>query len=199
MLYLAIMEWVISQEEADIILTTYQRSGSHFLLYCVGQLVDVKIHKSHDHIYSNKPVFSIIRNPLESIASHSAMNLHFDKSYDYETSLRGCIDDYIGFYKYLKTVDYIFLYEQVILDPKPIINKIADISNVKMKAGAVMFPLEYIKNDIKTKMDNHGSVASSKDLLDYHEIVKRLESIDLSECLSLYQEAYDRAILFPEI
>jgi hypothetical protein len=184
------MEWIIGPKEADIILTTYQRSGSHFLLYCVGQLADVKIHKTHEQVSADIPIFSIVRNPFDSIASHAAMSIHFKDDSIQDINLEGFVESYKSFYEYLRTVDYIFSYDQVISDPTPIIHKIAEITNVPIKSDGALFALDYIKNDIKSTME----VASSRALPSYQEMVKRLSSVDLSECVSLYEEALARAI-----
>jgi hypothetical protein len=191
------MEWPITKEEADIVLATYQRSASHFFLYCAGQLADIKIHKTHEQASYDIPVFSIIRNPFASISSHAAMKFHLDKSSSFDTALQGCIDDYVSFYEYLKTVDHIFIYEQVISNPKPVIAEIAKIVNVPMNVHGSLLSLDYIQNDVAKNMEDAGAIASSKNLLHYEQAIEILGYSDMSKCLSLYEKAYARATFFP--
>lgn len=192
------MEWPVTKQEADIVLATYQRSASHFFLYCAGQLADIKIHKTHGLGPYDTPVFSIIRNPFQSISSHAAMKFHLDKSSSFDTVLQGCIDDYVAFYESLKTVEHIFIYEQVISDPKPIVAEIAKIVNVPMNVHGSLFPLDYIQSDVAKNMEDAGAIASSKELLHYDQAIEVLGYSDLSKCLDLYEKAYARATFFPK-
>ena len=185
------MTWGTPEEEADIVLTSYPRSGSHFLLHYLEEVSETKFCKTHEKMHSKKPTFSIIRNPFDSIASLVAMTVHFDNTISHDEYIIEALTEYVNFYEYLKGIDYIFSYDKVILNPDPAVHKILAVIGKQLKPGLGPTSLENIRNNLES-LPEKGHSASSTSFAAYNKTVQKLKDVDLSKCFSLYEEALSR-------
>lgn len=179
---------------------TFQRSGSHFLEFCLKESTDLFVTKSHP-IADDKPprpVITIVRDPMESISSILSIKYKFNKDLLTKKILsKPCLDvDSIN--------QFIYSYELIMKKAKIYI-KYNDLSKINLvtkaiaeNLGSQWYPLdtpelqyqEYGKNNIMDWKFNSSRLSDN-----YQDIYDRLSSYDLSECYRLYNESLKKCII----
>jgi hypothetical protein len=179
----------------ELTLTTYFRSGSNFVTHYLTETTDIKIIKTHRKILNNKNIFTIVRDPLDSISSMITM----ENSNGYEVfqdkeryELR--IKDYEDFYIYLlENVEFIINFNSIE-------NKIEEISNLLCKKFGGNKTNQINENNKfewfkKTAKFKDGSISTSKNNIDYNFLRESLKDYDLSKCYQLYNNAISKSII----
>jgi hypothetical protein len=180
----------------ELTLTTWYRSGSNFVMHYIKETTDINIVKTHDKIFNNKNIFTIVRDPFESISSMVTMQYKDNEEYihHYQNACVARIQQYESFYKYiLQNVDFIINFNDIE-------NKIDDVSDLICKTFGGNKTNSVQKNDkfkwfTETATFEKGVIPTSK-THKFHELSKKsLEIYNLSKCYKLYNEALSKSII----
>jgi hypothetical protein len=172
-------------------LTTYPRSGQHFLKEHLEQRFFLENFKYTHEEEENKEctTITIIRNPLESIASWVAMQNYYDKKTNHFLIIKNikfCQAKYNKFYKYiLSNVDIIIDYNYLNSNTEDIIQYIGQkIKNVPNNNNVVL--------NIKDEPDRKHIVSSKKNQ-EYDFILNITKKIDMKNEFELYNLALKKS------
>ena len=173
---------------------TFPRSGSHFLreymIQATGKFL-LSSHEYDDYLKIQDVVkdntITILRNPVDTIASLSVIIKHSKKNIDQEgVSDQSFVDDaksmYIGFYKdIVPRINYVIDYEKLINNPKDV------MKSISAKLRLELITTEY-KNRLVDSPESNYLVTStaSKDYQIFKELVG---NEDLTECWELYNNS----------
>lgn len=127
------------------LITSYPRSGSHFLSDKINSIIGIPTLINHHPIKSD-PGISCIRNPIDSISSWISMTLSASELRDpkfaknsksvelfISTLFTSMSKQYEAFYVFLKKSDHFFInYENLINDPDKVVYDLADKLNLKI-------------------------------------------------------------------
>jgi hypothetical protein len=199
--------------KSDIIISTYPRSGSHFLQNSIHYSTGNFILKTHEPVYDKK-VISIIRNPLDSIVSSVSMHgidrsiVKLNKQMFVNIPYNGLsINDFIvkskakyeSFYQYLYSLDN----NQIIFKYEDLINNIELVIDFLCKEINIIKNIEIDKNIIHNHIYNHiekngitpGYSLTSKKNKDYNEIYSELKNdTDIKKLNDLYDSVLMKCI-----
>jgi hypothetical protein len=184
----------------NLILLTFPRSGmnyfvNYFYQSCSTLLLNFHEYYQIENFLKNKnkkikdfDIFTIVRNPIDTIVSASTMlaNLRNDIEKDL---LKDIIEEtknsYIMFYKNnIPVLKYIVDYNFFIQNPEKTIQYFADIVSIKAKE------ITYVDNLVENM--SAGYLVSSKGKQHYNDILEIIDSVDLQECLDLYNLALSK-------
>lgn len=172
-------------------LTTYPRSGQHFLREHIIQRFSLENFKYTHEEEKNKgcTTITITRNPLESISSWVAMQNHYDKETDYFkiiNNIKICKAKYNKFYKYiLSNVNIIIDYNYLNSNTEDIIQYIGQKINIIPNKNNVIL-------NIKDESDKKHIVSSKKNK-EYDLILNITNQINLDEEFELYNKTLKKA------
>jgi hypothetical protein len=181
---------------ADLKIVTYPRSGSNFLFYYLKNTTDFNITKTHDKVFNNKNIITIIRDPFESISSMITMQYKDLEKYthNHQFACDARIQQYENFYNYiLQNIDFI-------IDFNNIENKIEELSTLLCKTFGgnkindikEVNKFEWFK---KTAILEEGNIPTSK-THKYYELSKEsLSNYSLSKCYKLYNQVLAKSII----
>jgi hypothetical protein len=183
-------------EIIDLTLVTYPRSGSNFLFHYLKHTTDINVMKTHDKIFNNKNIVTIIRDPFDSIASMVTMQYQYLETYkDIESiAIIGRINEYKDFYNYLlQNIEFV-------IDFNNIENKIDEISTKicnyfganKISSIEDENKFEWFK---KTAILEEGNIPTSKDNKFYEFIKECLNQYNLDSCYKLYNRALLKSVI----
>jgi len=171
------------------ILITYPRSGLHFFSTAFEDFTGIHLNSSHEKVYNNKNIITIIRNPLDSISSWYSMN---------KSSKNGNLitdEDYVSIYNNL----YLFFNHRA-----DTIIKFEDMSDNIEKVMEIIcnkYNLEKIRNlDLNLILSNLSKnlkgdvIHTSKNLENYNNDKEYWKTIDLSESIKLYNILKQKSI-----
>lgn len=173
----------------EILIETYPRSGSTFFRQYFFRSTGMAINKTHETIHDidHKYVFTIVRNPIDSIASAFTMEKYYDDGdFKYENFIH-YRDYYISFYKQLlntKNMHYIDFQD-------------LDLINTIVKSMSAELDIKLHKEldpaivHIKNKPE-HKFLKSSKYSNEYQKYLQMVYETDLYECFDLYFEALSK-------
>lgn len=187
------------ENPADLVLTTYFRSGSNFLFAHIYQTSNIIVHKTHEQTTESVPKATIVRKAEECIASALSMWFYYEKSIDKTSPIKKIVDiygpeiekliyKYVEFYKYTEDVDYVFSFEKVVSSPDLVVDKLCKLLNkqrLAIEPELVNFPPSSSERIFLT---------SSRPLSHYEDFKEKVKQYDLSECKSLYEKVLSRAI-----
>ena len=175
----------MTEEIEDMRLITYPRSGQNLFRMLLGQQGHF-IPASHEitDFLDKKQTITIIRNPVESVASAMTMVNFYKKENGY-----GIIPHMLKKYEetYLWLLDnatYIISYEDLIDNPQDTIEKFLD--HFSLKKISVEYQLNLCKDDAK-----EGYLVSSKNVSSYP---KALEYTKTSPFIENAKEVYQRLL-----
>jgi len=180
----------------ELTLTTWYRSGSNFVMHYLKETTDINIVKTHDKIFNNKNIFTIIRDPFESISSMLTMGYKDNEEYihNYQNGCDVRIEQYERFYKYiLQNIDFIVNFNDI----ENKIDKVSDLICQTFGGNKIKNIEEDNKFNwfIKTATFEEGVIPTSK-THKYHELSKQsLEKYNLSKCYKVYNEALSKSII----
>lgn len=172
-------------------LITYPRSGSHLFLDVLHQLIYYKdigsIDKTHDLNYDAKNVLTIARNPLDTIASSSAMRLQYASSSNYKDVIKERSETYLKYYNFFNETNPIIIsYENLYLNPVSSITKFAN------RMGMTIISSLYEPTSFDDFKNNH--LLSSKKNVNYDEIREITKDFVSDEHIRLFNLINDRAL-----
>jgi len=175
------------------ILTTYPRSGQHYLIDLIKQQLGYDLEFTHDLVISGYDKYiSIVRNPYDCILSWVIMEVHCgplegSREFPMKQYMDKAILEYLLYYKYANSkVDILIDYNDLIDYP----NKVID----------------YISNELKLIKQNNDYISTIFDRVEgrflktsttsylYNEIKAELDTRDLSKCYDLYNQAINKCI-----
>lgn len=172
------------------LLVTYPRSGQHYLVDLFKQQLNYDLEYTHDLVIKGYDKYiTIVRDPLECMASWVAMEMHCGplegtKEYPMETYINQAIKEYIIFYTYaLKNVNIFIKYEDLVEFPESV------ISFLSKELGLSLITNNY-KSTIHDYVQGRFLKTSTKSYI-YPEALTMISKKDLSKCYELYQHACD--------
>jgi hypothetical protein len=172
-------------ENAKII--TYPRSGQNLFRDLLDQQ-EYSILHSHEitDFLDKEHVITIIRNPIESVASNMAMMDFYKNLYKEEIGpfmVPSMLKKYEETYAWLlKNATYVILYETLIDNPKNTIEKFLD--DFSLKRADVSYALNLSKDN-----PDHLSLVSSKKVDSYPEYLEHVRtSVFLEDAQKMYQK-----------
>ena len=127
---------VFPNKDCDVILEAFQRSGNTYAYFLTKTLKpELKIaHHTHSvaalklGIKYKKPIITIVREPLDAIASACLYSSNFGHSQ--HSAIERNILDYITFHEFLKKIDRdsfkLFQFNKLVDDPGPLIAYLCD-------------------------------------------------------------------------
>lgn len=175
----------------NIILISFPRSGGNFLLDYIKSQSRIKISYQHHTDTSKKIIMSIVRDPIDSLASLITMQYFFggkllltNKLEDVVTNFS--IPHYLNLYNFLLSKDTIFINYKDFSDMDKLMPKLYNKLNIK----------NYSYDD---DMDEPGGIdkgylATSKNQENYEEVKNILKNINMDKCYDVYKKALDRCI-----
>jgi hypothetical protein len=109
-----------------MIIITYPRSGSHYLRALIVQKLDTRIDGSHLIDDADGFVFTIARNPKDTLQSFITMSSHYHQ----DIGIQAEIDKYTALYGLLYTrANAVIDYDTLIKNPDAVIDSISYILN----------------------------------------------------------------------
>ena len=178
-----------------ILLTTYPRSGQHYLVDLFKQQLNYDLEYTHNLIIKGYDKYiTIIRNPQDCIISWVVMEMHCGplegrKELSSDEYINNAIREYLLFYTYLlKTANIIINYNDLIEYPDKLLVHLSLTLGIKR-----------INNDYKSTIHDHVQgrflkTSTSSNL--YNKIKEQIKNYDLSECTKLYNEAMLKSIFY---
>ena len=165
---------------------SFPRSGSNFIGTNYGNFLDGDVYHSHDisEINDFDTVFSIIRNPFDSISSMVALSLDHSKNIE-DNCIAVCLY-YLAFYHKIlnKPGIYFIKFEDVIDNFVQMIKSVGSIVGHQYNGNTVTVHPDPIQEFLSTSKDNPK----------YKMVCEALEKIDLTKCNKLYSQALERCI-----
>lgn len=165
---------------------SFPRSGSNFIGTNYGVFLDGDVYHSHELSELNDfdLVFSVIRNPFDSIASMVALSI------DHSTKVQ---DNIMAVYYY-----YSIFYHKILSKPEIHFIKFEDIIDNFVDVIKIVGNItghQYTGHTETVKPDPvEEFLSSSKDNSRYNMVVSELKKIDLSKLNKLYETALERCI-----
>lgn len=165
---------------------SFPRSGSNFIGTNYGRLLDSDVYHSHSlsDVSKYDYIFSIIRNPVDSIASMAALSLDTDVSIEDNCKM---LEIYYSTF-YYKIVNNnkinLFKFEDIADNFVLVIKRVADITGLEYNGKVNLIYPEPTEDFLST----------SKNKDHYDLVVDIVRSMDLSKCEELYRQALERCI-----
>jgi hypothetical protein len=181
-----------------VMLHTFQRTGRNFISTAIHQLGGIWIDSSQSNTEIDygqyDKVITIVRNPVDCIASLSLMAEKFNPEISYIDNVAASSSHWIKFHKNSNMVNSVFLnFKELEDDGESFIKKI--LSLVK---------IEQIKNYKDIDFDsllykyekNHetGFTVTEKNNPNYAEVLEYTRGLDLSEHMKIYNDLIKRCI-----
>ena len=174
-----------------VLLTTYPRSGQHYLVDLFKQQLDYDLDFTHDLIIKGYDKYiTIVRNPYDCILSWVIMEVHCgpiegSRAFPMEKYMDKAIREYILFYKYvLKNVDILINYENLVGSPNKVVSYLAQ------ELGLIKQSDSYNSTIVDRVSGRFLRTSTTSHL--YDEIKKELDSRDLSQCYDIFNIAISK-------
>ena len=149
------------EKNDEIIISTYPRSGSHYLKNLFTQKLDLNLKKTHDPFYNSQNKITIARNPIDSITSAMVME-HRDPMFYTPEKLDSQIELYDNFYtQILIDFKYIINYEVLKTNPDYVVNFFSKEFNKKVNQNKYINSFDQVIN----RYDKYLITAKSKPVL----------------------------------
>jgi hypothetical protein len=178
------------------ILLCYPRVASRFFTSAFEERTNVYIEKTHDPDYLFLPehdIISIVRKPLDAIASEISMGHFLNKTPENDQIF---VDKFIERYVKINTVvlkkaKIILTYEDVIGNVDLAVERAIKTINIKKNKNTN----KPNKTEIKDMFDPlSGYLVSSKSYNQYEKIKEKVLGFDLSRANEVYDAAAKRAV-----
>lgn len=170
-------------------MVTFPRSGVNYFAEYFCQLTGLYLPRSHDPLDAvDKHMFSIVRNPIDTIASSSAMLLTTNNNLNFENSIKNISNYYYTFYNQIinQRSNMLVGYDNFIANPSnTVVNFIEYLG------------LDYKIAEYKNELKNHDDyIVTSKKTKIYNEVLEYTKKLDLSNHLKEYNIALARVAFF---
>jgi len=173
----------MKKEIEDIRLITYPRSGQNLFRMLLAQQ-GYAISSSHNtaDFLDKKHVISIVRNPIDSVASAMAMIDFYKKENSYEI-IPQMLKKYEETYTWLlENATYIISYEDLTNDPKNTVEYFLDYFS--LKRSEVNYELNLSRDD-----PSQGYLVSSKNVDSYKDALEYTKTAPfLQDAKEIYQK-----------
>jgi len=182
-----------------MLFVSYPRTGVNFLSNAIEFKTGVKIKYTHSHHVDDKVILNIVRDPKDSMISWiSMMDHHGDKGVK-NNDLNSLIEviaknKYISMYKFLLSLDTIFINYHDFNNIDKLIYSISNILNISCNDKKINKEEIYQSINSKENFISHGYLVTSKSTNEYLYYKDKIDKIDISECYDLYYKALDRCI-----
>jgi hypothetical protein len=168
-------------------MVTFPRSGVNYFADFFYQLTGQDLPRSHEPMDSmGKQMFSIVRNPVDTIASATAMYLTSYSHLTTEQVAESFSKQYYAFYSQILNngPNLIIDYEKFIENPSKVLLNFIQFLGIRYRV------VEY-KNELK----NHDDyIVSSKTSSIYSDILNYTKTLDLSNHTKEYELALARSV-----
>lgn len=163
-------------------LITYPRTGSHYLRELLLQKLDISMSVSHLKDEALGFVFTIARDPYETLQSFLTMCAHYNQGNRAMAEIENCSN----LYRYLHTrANVVIDYDTLVKNPDKVVQAISDV------VGKPVIDHPY-KDTIVDKPDKRHLVSSLTSEL-YN--TKHLDGCDLSDVYSAYHLLLSRRLV----
>lgn len=174
------------------------RSGSHYLQNLLLARLGIfagRYHKISQIQNQNGIIISIVRNPLESIASDFAKEIYFLKNHeDSQEFIDFVSKSNYGFVDSMNSIidnaDIIVDFDELVSNPELIVEKIAK----KLKMRIFNNDVDISVKDNPEGHPTNPFVPSSKNLPTYSWVYNAVSKADISESVDAYNKALAMAI-----
>ena len=103
---------------------TYPRTGSHYLRQLLIQKLNTRVKSSHEAIHAEGFVFTIARNPKDTLQSFITMSAHYDQ----EIGIQAEIDKYTALYGLLyNRANVVIDYDTLVKNPDKVVEALSNI------------------------------------------------------------------------
>jgi hypothetical protein len=182
-----------------MIFVSYPRTGVNFLSNSIEIKTGVKIKYTHSHHVDDKIILNIVRDPKDSMVSWiSMMGSHGDpgvKNNDFNSVIEVIAKNkYISMYKFLLSLDTIFINYHDFNNIDKLIYTISNILNLPYKDTLIDKKQIYSSINSKENFISKGYLITSKNTEGYLDYKEKISEIDLSECYDLYYKALKKCI-----
>ena len=170
---------------SNVYFVTYPRSGLNYFAEYFEQSTGHRLPRSHSYDDDFKgETFTIVRDPLETIVSHSSMFLSFNEDRDVPGITDYVANAYYKFYNNIinKKINNVISYKSFIENPKDIQEKFIK------HLGMQYFDVKYT-NYLKPHDDY---IVTSKETKQYEEVLKYAKTLDLSAQYTEYAIALEK-------
>lgn len=198
------------------LLRTYPRSGSNYLFNLFLQSTGFHLDRTHSskkgcpyfwYLFQEdnkeKHIFSIIRDPVETITSSYVMGIShiftddtFDRnSFNINSISRG-LKTYLYWYKNLE-IDktHIIKYETLIANPRLVVDRVANILGLVVQNYEYVDNLKNTQQNVENQTTSNYLVSSKNMPKTYDFVYDFVSKLDLSALYDAYNKVYDSAIL----
>lgn len=174
-----------------LLLTTYPRSGQHYLVDLFKQQLNYDLEYTHDLVIKGYDKYiTIVRNPYDCILSWVVMECHCgpaenSKVYPMEQYMDKAIREYLLFYKYaIKNVNLFINYNDLVKYPESVIQHLAkELSLNKYTNSYNSTIYDHVPGRfLRTSTTSHL----------YDTVKEELDKRDLSKCNEIYIEAINK-------
>jgi len=173
---------MINKDIDKVFFFTFPRSGINYFAEYFEQVTGTYLKRSHTYIENkNLETFSIVRDPVDCIASSASMLLNFDSNADIKITVDKIAENYYNCYKEIinKKINNLISYSDFVNSPKKIIKNFVEHFNLEYKE------IEYVQ-----KLKNHDNyLVSSIQTEQHHNVLNYLNTCNLNKNYEQYNIA----------
>jgi hypothetical protein len=182
-----------------IIIASYPRSGQSYIQSTLTLAFSKEFGFSHlnkpgdlDQLKKYDHVVTLVRNPLESIASIVAMELEFFADEDIDSLIKKRIEEYQNFYSLIVDYANTFIdFDQINTHFEKILKHVSVVSG---------YPILNSKpSNIVSDMPSQKFLKTSKNSKNYLKSLEYLRKYNLDLCFDLYYYALERCVDLDEL
>ncbi len=168
-------------------LITFPRSGAHFFQNYLKQATGYEIEKTHKPV-DIPHVLTIVRDPIESIASFSAMLIEYN-GHSVEETVAKLIENYEAYYTYFSHhAELVIDYNKLITEPENTVSKFTDIAGIKFNK------ISYVDDIVDMKDKRHFKTSKNKDsYTNSIDMLNRMKK-ELESCYDKYNNLLRKSI-----
>jgi len=182
-----------------LLLHTFQRTGRNFTQIAVHQLgriwvdssqsLNLDTYKNYDHI------ITIIRNPIDTIASLATMSVKYHKKQSIEESVQSASDAWLKFHKELDTFLNICIdFREIEKDVEPFVQKILSIAGIPQVVDYSSINMDELIKKYEIDQQADGFVITKKNHPQYLDVLECTKSLDLSKHFEIYDKLIQRCV-----
>jgi len=182
-----------------LLLNTFQRTGRNFTQTAIHQLGRIWIDSSQsiniNNIKEYDHIISIIRNPIDTIASLATMSLKNHEGVSIQQGVESASKLWLDFHKQLNTFLNICIdFKEIENKPEEFIQKILSIAGIPQVVDYSSINMDELMKKYEIKQKEDGFVLTEKNNPRYQEVLKCVKSLDLSEHFKVYDSLIERCV-----
>ena len=181
-----------------VILHTFQRTGRNFVISAIHQLSDVWIDSSQTLDLAKYEdydrIITIIRNPVECIASLATMAAKYHPESSVQDNVRSASNSWLHFHTELGTFNNVCLdFKELENDVYSFIKLVMHISKVKQIKNFSDIDMDKVMKTYE-ETEKHGFTITEKNNPAYLEVLYCVKSLDLTKHMDIYKELVARCV-----